>query len=64
MEEVVMKSKVKDTFVFFLECPDQTEVVVQVYLLNPVFDFISNIIYKLISFYRSLILFIINYDKR
>ena len=49
----------KELFNFFLDCPEQTEVVIQVFILNPLFDFISLLVYRLIDFIRTILKFVL-----
>ena len=49
----------KELLDFFLDCPEQTEVVIQVFILNPLFDFISLLVYKVIDFVRTIFKFVL-----
>ena len=49
----------KELLDFFLDCPEQTEVVIQVFILNPLFDFISLLVYKVIDFIRTIFKFVL-----
>ena len=49
------KEDVKDGWDYFMYYPDKTEVIIQVYLLNPLFNFITNIIFSIVNFVRSVL---------
>ena len=52
-------NNVRELFDFFLDCPEQTEVVIQVFILNPLFNFISLLVYKVIDYTRTILKFVL-----
>ena len=48
-------NKLKIAWDYFLYHPDKTEVVLQIYVLNPIYDFISKVIFKVLDILRFII---------
>lgn len=47
--------KLKEGWLYFIHHPEQTEVIVQVYILNPTFRFIEYITFGFLNFVRKVV---------
>lgn len=55
-----MISNIKNAWEYFIYHPDKTEVIVQIYFLNPVNTFFTKLVFSIINFVRSICLWYVD----
>ena len=53
-----MFTKIKIAWDYFMYHPDKTQVVIQVYFLNPLFKFIETVIFFIVATTRQVVLWV------
>lgn len=56
---VIIMNKIKEQIYYFIYHPDKIETNIQVNILNPIFNFISDFIFMVIGLVRSLLMWVL-----
>lgn len=60
MKHQLLLEKIKEGTSYFLYYPDKTQVIISVYILNPLFKFLEKVIFFIIDFIRVVVLKLLN----